>query len=77
MNNFMNMKIEINKDQPLHLVVKELERLGYYLSNHFDLKTTIASVVTDIHGGIVDVNKTDVGNYTKGELTTLSELKEM
>lgn len=72
---FKNMKIPVENN--LDEIVRELKEHGYYLSNLFELKTTIAFVVTNINGGIISVNNTDVGNYTNGVLTTLAELKEM
>ena len=70
---FLYMKIEINEQQPLEDVVRDLERLGYiedrkenpYLSTRF------------IHAykcGTYDHKYDDV---CFGEPTTLAELKEM
>ena len=74
---YKNMKIEINKEQPLDDVVKELERLGYenQTTSHFDMSWICAGY-----------NKVD--NYYSfsnrnhmptlwGDLTTLAELKEL
>ena len=70
---FFNMKIEVNEDQSLDEVVRELERLGYiedrkenpYLSTRF---------VHTYKCGTYDHKYDDL--YF-GEITTLTQLKEM
>lgn len=72
-----NMKIEINKNQPLDEVVKELERLGFkrdcWWSYVAGVKTIEACGET-MH--LMDYVNHDI-SVRLGELTTLPELKEM
>lgn len=76
-----NMKIEINKDQPLADVVRELERLGFDYDGKLD-GIEINEVVT--YG--IDSTYVISTKYGKNHfmierpihnLTTLDELKEM
>lgn len=70
---FKNMKIEINEQQPLDEVVRELERLGYYYNCGCD----------DADAKMVTANNNYMqydmySHVTKLEInTTLAELKEM
>lgn len=66
-----SMKIEINQDQPLDDVVRELERLGYVKPNSGGDK-----VYTSHLGNTVNVFD-DSMMFDCYELTTLAELKEM
>ena len=67
-----NMKIEINAEQPIDEVVKELERLGYKKQawlNH--QKEVIATFATGVYSNF---------NYfynSEFPLTTLQQLREM
>lgn len=70
------MKIEVNEQQPLDEIVKELERLGFS-SSPLDYKDCTAI------GVYVDYMKYDcyrslgIDGVIGCELTTLAELKEM
>ena len=67
-----NMKIEVNSEQPLDEIVKELERLGYEesrASKSLSSKFIYASDCGYFYALIMDM--------TFSEPTTLSELKEM
>lgn len=66
-----NMKIEINQDQALDEVVKELERLGYVKPNSGGDK-----VYTSHLGNTVNVFD-DSMMFDCYKLTTLAELKGM
>lgn len=70
---FKNMKIEINEEQPLYAVIKELERLGYDRS---EVNQVSHYVQTNAKRGVYKVmHKGFVFNHLP--LTTLAELKEM
>lgn len=69
MTNFRNLKIEINKNQPLDEVVKELERLGYKAG--FIYNNYIYSVEAYMDGVY------DFYNFKQESDTTLAELREM
>ena len=78
MSDYKNIKVEINKEQPLDEVVRELERLGYnsncvYFGCDSKIKTVTTSKQTKSY------EKSTVGNIgvLPQILTTLSELKEM
>lgn len=68
-----NMKIEINKDQPLDEVVSELERLGYKCGYKTGLVAKRVNTFAD--GYFVTLG--NVGMGLTHNLTTLAELKEM
>lgn len=73
MTKFQNMKIEINEDQPLDYVVRELERVGYIRKQKFSLRENI--VATDDDGEFyVFSNDALLDDF---KLTTLTQLKEM
>ena len=74
MNNFKNMKIEVNEGQPLDEVVRELERLGYQINGWLENRI-IRSVKTN-HFGLYSCDFFDV-DIIQGDLTTLAELKRM
>ena len=71
MTEFRNMKIAINKQQPLVDVIKELERLGYRedVRNHIKINNVYCYDSGDF--SILDVD------CDWGEPTTLTELKNM
>lgn len=69
---FKNMKIEINDEQPLDEVVKELERLGYKPSIIYEKDNNYIHALSDGYF-VATVMSVDV---CRG-LTTLTELKEM
>ena len=74
---FKNMKIEINEQQPLDEVVKELERLGYipYLffgEPHINFIATMDNTYTDFGS-----NELCDAYCGVSDLTTLAELKDM
>lgn len=71
---FKNMKIEINKQQPLEDVVKELERLGYKINGWLENRI-IRSVKTN-HFGLYSGDFFEV-DIIQGELTNLTQLKGM
>ena len=68
MTNFRNMKIEVNEQQPLEEVVRELERLGYKQVFFSDIPKTIE---TYSDGGF------DSYSFKQDSDTTLTQLKEM
>ena len=70
MNNFKNMKIEINADQPLEEVVMELDRLGY--KKAYTTERKIKSVYADSLGCY-----SIMGAMGSWNVTTLAEIKEM
>ena len=73
MTNFKNMKIEINNQQPLDDVVKELERLRYVIEHKTNKSVKCVCSYSD---GTMHL-------YTRGcerkygDLTTIAELKTM
>ena len=74
--NFKNMKIEINKDQPLDEVVRELERLGYKKAGWIGYRNT--SFITTCKLGFYTDHAISFWSVFGGSpLTTLTELKEM
>ena len=70
---FENMKIEINSEQPLDEVVKELERLGY-LRALWDEDLVVNFVETYSYGLFSNYSK-DHEPIMKN--TTLAQLKQM
>ena len=77
---YKNMKIEINSEQPLDEVVKELERLGYvkdklYWDNF--LNPTLVCACDD--GTLIDMQaaKLTAKYLDKHETTILLQLKQM
>lgn len=66
---FFNMKIEVNKDQPLDEVVNELERLGYKAGFTY---TTYIYSIESYSDGVYDFY-----NFRQESDTTISELKEI
>ena len=74
MNNFKNMKIEVNAEQPLDEIVGELERLGYK-QNKRQRRGRVRFVIADSDGVTTNwFRDTDCDFY---KLTTLAELKGM
>lgn len=69
MTKFQNMKIEINEQQPLDEVVRELERLGY----HGNIKTGNV-VVSSYFGKFAILDLCESKMYKP---TTLAQLKAM
>ena len=67
-----NMKIEINKQQPLDEVVAELERLGYTKSITYQGDSD-STIIATYNGGFSDWLFDTFKNH---KLTTLAELKE-
>ena len=68
-----NMKIEINQDQPLDDVVRELERLGYELAGFAYLFNSKTYVCTNVGGRFTTLKNPPAYCIE----TTLAELKEM
>lgn len=78
MSDYKNIKVEINKEQPLDELLRELERLGYKPLNKFAIKPNYHLwLVADYDGFILGWrNALILGNgYYK--TTNLPELKEM
>ena len=73
MSDYKNLKVEINKEQPLDDVVKELERLSY--KDFYKLNSINAVEIETFVDGTYDVYRSRVGSNIR--LTTLKELKEM
>lgn len=74
MTKFQNMKIEINEQQPLDEVVKELERLGYKINGWLENRI-IRSVKTN-HFGLYSGDFFDI-DIIQGLTITLAQLKAM
>ena len=70
--NFKNMKIEINQDQPLDEVVKELKRLGYELTGLAYLFSPKTYVCTNVGGRFTTLKNPPAYCIE----TTLAELEE-
>lgn len=79
MSNFKNMKMEVNAEQPLDELLRELERLGYKPLNKFAIKPNYHLwLVADCDGVILGWRDAFLilgDSYYK--TTTLAELKEM
>ena len=78
MSDYKNIKVEINKEQPLDELLRELERLGYKPLNKFAIKPNYHLwLVADCDGFILGWRHALIlgDNYYK--TTTLAELKEM
>ena len=71
MTKFKNLKIEINDQQPLDEVVRELERLGYI--KEFDTGGDNAKHIEAYSDGVFDIYCFGDIGYT----TTLTDLKNM
>lgn len=77
---FKNMKIEINSEQPLEEVVKELERLGYVKDKLFWdnlLNPTLVCAWEDGTFTDLQVAKSTDSHLSKYKNTTLAQLKQM
>ena len=77
---YKNMKIEINSEQPLEEVVKELERLGYVKDKlYWDnlLNPTIVCACGDTTLRDLRVAKLTDDYLDEHNETTLSQLKQM
>jgi hypothetical protein len=78
MTNFCNLKIAINDQQPLDEVVKELERLGYFLEHKSS--DDVSCIVTFDDGAYHLYEGNPVVIFKDDSFmieTTLAELKEM
>ena len=73
MNNFKNMKIKVNAEQPLDEIVMELERLGcrWCVDTKHNYSTKCIVTFTN---GFFDFF---YGGWRQYDLTTLAELKGM
>ena len=69
-----NMKIAVNKNQPLDEIVGELERLGYKLNGWLENRI-IKSVKAD-NFGLYCGQFFDV-DIIQGDITTLAEIRSM
>ena len=74
--NFKNMKIEINQEQPLDEVVRELERLGYKKDGWIGYRN-VSFITTSKLGFYTDHAISFWSVFGDSPLTTLAELKEM
>lgn len=80
---FKNMKIEINEQQPLDEVVRELKRLGYHSDNFPNIINTTKSIRTKRHETYKHIKKFEFLAWHVNaiddmwKLTTLSDLKNM
>lgn len=75
MTNFLNLKIQINDQQPLDEVVKTLESKGYKKFSWSNYEDTVCVLTYKNNGWISDYNY--FIKYADFVLTTLAELKEM
>ena len=73
---YKNMKIEINKEQPLDDVVKELERLGFERSPLFFKDCLTIGIYAD-YMKFDCYRNLDIDGVLGCDLTTLAELKEL
>lgn len=71
-----NMKIEINKDQPLDDVVMELEKKGYKKTGWIGYRNP-SFITTNSQGFYTDHAISFWSVFGDSPLTTLAELKEM
>lgn len=75
---FKNMKIEVNEQQPIDEIVKELERLRYTPLNKFAIKPDYHLwLVADCDGVVLGWRDALILDANYYKTTTLSELKEM
>lgn len=74
MKEFKNLKIEVNTEQPLDEIVKELERLGYEKSGWTPIDNIL--YICSSNKGFYS-NYSSMRKYWDEFITTLSELKEM
>ena len=72
--NFKNMKIEINKDQPLDEIVATLESKGYRCDGYHPYYCNYIVCCDD---GTYCMYTLDIGRDDEYIITTLEELKEM
>ena len=72
-----NMKIEINEQQPLDDVVKELDHKGYWFNMNDGNNKFAKWVILALPSGRYDIYNNDrhIGDWAK--TITLAELKEM
>ena len=78
MSDYKNIKVEINKEQPLDELLRELERLGYKPLNKVAIKPNYHLwLVADRDGFILGWRNALIlgDNYYK--TTTLAEIKEL
>ena len=77
--NIKNMKIEINEQQTLPQVVKELERLGCsYSGDGFDKRDFYVCVARTLAGWQwATTSWRHLFDFFDGQLTTLTEIKQM
>lgn len=71
-----NMKIEINNEQPLDEVVRELERLGYKKEGWIGYAKT-KFITSNARGFFTDHVISFLDCFYHIELTTLQQLREM
>ena len=71
-----NMKIEINKEQPLNEVVMELERIGFKKAGWIGYRN-VSFITTSKLGFYTDHAISFWSVFGDSPLTTLAELKEM
>ena len=73
---FFNMKIEVNEDQPLDDVVRELERIGYRKIAWIGYRG-VGFVTTNTQGFYTDHVVNLIDCFLNLNVTTLAELKGM
>ena len=74
--NFKNMKIEINQDQPIDEVVRELERIGFKKAGWIGYRN-VSFITTSKLGFYTDHAISFWSVFGDSPLITLAELKEM
>lgn len=75
---FKNMKIEVNEQQPINDIVKELEGLGYWLEHKTSDDVSCIATFEDGAYHLYEGNPLIVFKDTDDMIkTTLVELKEM
>ena len=77
MNIFKNLKIEINETQPIDVVLKELERLGYKPLNAQAIKDWHKWLVADCDGVILGWTNAAILGDGYYKTVTLEQIKEM
>ena len=77
MSAFKNLKIEINETQPIDVVLKELERLGYKPLNTQAIKEWYKWLVADCNGVILGWRNASILGNGYYKTVILEQIKEM
>ena len=77
MSVFKNLKIEINEAQPIDVVLKELERLGYKPFNTHAIAEWHKWLVADCDGVVLGWKNASILGDSYYKTMTLEQIKEM